>query len=332
MKVITKVVVSILNWNSAHETLNCIKSVLNSYKNNQIDLVIFVLDNGSTVADYEILHDGVDKNLVTLIRVEKNLGFAAGHNLIIRRAFDLQADFIWLLNSDALAAPDAVTKLVDDMLTHANCGVNSPVIVRMGNREIVDACGAMHHWQSFSSVTPQLEEAKHMQTTMPEKIWLVGTAVMFRVTALKDIGLLDERFFAYYEDDDIGVRLAKGNWRSRVVFDCFVEHACFDGVITDRKPYYFYLMARNSFIFFIDHTPAPYRKGILIRLINRSMFVAESLYDKGLSDKANACMLGISDGINHRYGAPDLNRSVPWWLKVLRPFAKFWNSRQITKV
>ena len=323
-----RVVISILNWNSAQDTLNCIRSVLASSLDSKDKMHIYVLDNGSDMEDYGILKDGIDHSRVEMIRMEENIGFAAGHNVIIKRAIEMQANYVWLLNNDTITQSNVLMRLMGEMNEYPRCGVISPVIVRMGNTEIVDSCGAMHHWKSFSSITPPFAEAKRLQEEIPEKIWLIGTAIMIRVDAIKEIGLLDERYFAYYEDDDIGVRFSQKGWLSRVAFDCMVEHECFNGVITDRKPYYFYLMARNSFIFFLKHTPREYRKLILLRLINRSLFVAEDLKQKGFTDKANACLLGIADGISRRYGKPNLERSVPFWIQLLRPIAGIWNKRK----
>jgi len=149
--------------------------------------------------------------------------------------------------------------------------------------------------------------------------------VLFRVAALKQVGYLDERLFAYFEDDDIGERLIKSGWTNRMVFDSQVQHACFDGVISDRKPYYFYLMTRNSFHFFLQHTPTSHRRLLRLRLIDYALVAAIGLQKKGMNDKANACLLGIVDGLTGRYGPPKLTRVVPFWVRVLVPLARLWN-------
>jgi GT2 family glycosyltransferase len=156
-------------------------------------------------------------------------------------------------------------------------------------------------------------------------MWAVGTAVLFRISALQQVGYLDERLFAYFEDDDMGERLIKAGWKNRMVFDSKVQHACFKGVISDRKPYYFYLMTRNSFCFFLQHTPAAYRRFLRLRLIDYALVTAIGLQKKGMTDKANACLLGIADGLSGRYGPPDLTRAVPSWVRWLLPVGRLWN-------
>jgi GT2 family glycosyltransferase len=263
---------------------------------------------------------------VRLTRNEQNLGFAGGHNLSIRMAESQGCDYVWLLNSDAIADPDSLTALVTVMESDGTCGSCSPVIVRMGNRQHVDFCGAAHNWSSLGSDRPvNIDDAPPFAAKHRASMWAVGTAVLFRVAALKQVGYLDDRLFAYFEDDDIGERLIKAGWSNRMAFDSQVQHACFDGVISDRKPYYFYLMTRNSFLFFLQHTPSAHRRLLRLRLIDYALVTAIGLRKKGMLDKANACLLGIADGLAGRYGPPALKRKVPLWVRILVPVGRLWN-------
>ena len=291
-----------------------------------IDIDIHVIDNGSGADDFNALQTGLDGLPVVLLRNDENNGFAGGHNLSINTAIKQSYDFIWLLNNDATVEPNTLAPLIEMMQLDVRCGSCTPVIARMGNRSLVDFCGASHNWTSLGARHPaKFSDAPQFAIENANSLWAFGTAVLFRVSALKQVGLLDERLFAYYEDDDIGERLIKAGWFNRVVFDSRVEHACFEGVISDRKPYYFYLMARNSFIFFLQHTPSANRRLLHLRLIDRSLVVAIDLVKKGMPDKANACLLGIADGMSGRFGPPDLSRGVPLWVRMLLPIGRWWN-------
>ena len=326
MKTEIRVLISILNWNSSLDTIKCVESVLRLEKAQGLNVVVRVIDNGSSLPDYQSLQSGTAALPVELIRHESNLGFAGGHNASIHAAVHGSFDYIWLLNNDAIVTPSSLSPLVRSMQDNPRCGSCSPVVVRMGNASLVDFCGASHNWVSLGARHPHgLDDAPAFAAAHESSLWCFGTAVLFRVAALQKVGPLDARLFAYYEDDDIGERLIQAGWVNRIVFESTVQHACFEGVITDRKPYYFYLMARNSFIFFLQHTPKANRRLLHLRLIDRSLVVANDLLKKGMSDKANACLLGIADGMAGRHGAPDLNRSVPWWLRVLLPVGRLWN-------
>lgn len=324
-----KILVSILNWNSAADTIRCVESVLKLNPIDEYDVEISVIDNASEADDYDILRKAAEELRIPICRNVTNLGFAGGHNISLQRCLKGNFEYVWLLNNDALTDANTLSELIQLMEQEPRCGSCSPVIKRLGNPGVVDFCGAIHNWQSLGMLNPaSIDVAPTFCETHSENVWLVGTALLLRVDALRQVGLLNEKLFAYYEDDDIGARLNQGGWINKMCFNSGVEHACFDGVITDRKPYYFYLMARNSFLFFLAYTPQSHRKLLRIRLVDHSLVWAEKLYQLGYSDKANACLLGIVDGLAGKGGPPDLNRRAPLWLHLLRPLDRWWNRRR----
>ena len=324
-----KILVSILNWNSAADTVRCVESVLQLAPVDNYQVEISVIDNASAPDDYQYLKNGLDKLGLQIDRNSQNLGFAGGHNVSLRRCLDENFDFVWLLNNDAITESNTLAELIGLMAQEPRCGACSPVIKRLGHPDVVDFCGAIHNWQSLGMLNPpNIAAAPSFCEKHADSVWLVSTALLLRVEALRQVGLLNEKLFAYYEDDDMGARLNQGGWVSKMCFSSGVEHACFDGVITDRKPYYFYLMARNSFLFFQAYTPQPYRKLLRARLTDHSLVMAEKLYRLGYADKANACLLGIADGWAGKGGPPVLNRRAPLWLQLLRPLDRWWNRRR----
>ena len=323
-----KVLVSVLNWNAFSDTIRCVKSLLDMEGIHKDDIHISIIDNASENEDFLSLTNDLDKYNVFIHRNNSNLGFAGGHNLSIQHAIQNKYKYVWLLNNDSVVYKDTLFELIKTMEKYPQCGSCSPVIKRLGNPFIVDFCGAVHNWKSLGAFNPNgVENAHQFCEEHSSDLWLVGTALLLRVDALMQIGLLNEKLFAYFEDNDIGIRLTQGGWVNKMVFNSVVEHACFEGVITDRKPYYFYLMARNSFLFFLVYTPEPYRKFLRARLIDHSLVTAEKLYRLGHTDKAHACLLGIVDGLAGKGGPPMLNRKVPLWIQCLRPLDRWWNRK-----
>ena len=323
------VLISIINWNSSADTIQCLESVLHLSHSDDIKIELIVIDNASDVADVKKLDDWLSEKNIGLVKNSKNLGFAGGHNYSIKRAIDLKYDYVWLLNNDAIVYRNTLFELVKLMQINPRCGSCSPIIHRLKNHGTIDYCGSSHNWSTLSTSHPKsFPEAAEFCKSNADDIWLAGTAILFRVDALRSVGALDEGLFAYYEDNDIGVRLIKNGWNNLLAFNSEIEHACFDGVITDRKPYYFYLMARNSFLFYLKHTPRPFRKALRLRLLDNSLAVADGLQHKGYTDKANACLLGVADGLSGIGGPPALNRPVPFWLQCLRPIGRWWNRKR----
>ncbi|MGB5845944.1 MAG: glycosyltransferase, partial [Anaerolineales bacterium] len=92
-----QVEVVIVNWERPEDTIQCIRSVLQSkYPNFQI----LVVDNGSSDDSIEKISQACDQ--ITLIALPENIGFAGGYNAGIEKALESGAPFIFLLNNDTV--------------------------------------------------------------------------------------------------------------------------------------------------------------------------------------------------------------------------------------
>ena len=98
----------VLNWNGLEDTLRCVESLgRTSYQ----PLTVLVVDNGSRVSPRERLTAA--GAAVELIENPRNLGYAGGNNVGIRIALERGADFVWILNNDALVEPETLSRLID---------------------------------------------------------------------------------------------------------------------------------------------------------------------------------------------------------------------------
>lgn len=313
--------ISILNWNDAASTINCVHSVRQSVVAKDVVTTLVVLDNGSAPSDWDKLSQELSDTDIKLIRQATNTGFASGHNVVIKKAIQQNADYIWLLNNDAIVKRDTLSGLIDVISGTPNCGIISPLIYALYDEQVVDFVGAMHDWHNLDAVRAKdLTDAKIMQANHPKDFFVHGTAPLIRTTALINTGLLDERLFAYYEDDELCTRLSKAGWSSRMAFSVPIQHFRRKAVAVERPPYFFYLMARNSLLFYLTHTPREYRRCIRLRLFSRAMIKSAHLRANDQSEKSNACLLGIWDGIRDRVGPPRLDIKPPAWLILLSNF------------
>jgi GT2 family glycosyltransferase len=311
----TTIHISILNWNDAAATFECVRTVRQSVVPEDVTVSLTVLDNGSHADDWESLQSGFAGTELKLIRQEVNTGFAAGHNVVIRQAIAQKADYIWLLNNDATVKADTLTALLKTISEDPKCGVVSPLIYAHFDADVVDFVGAVQDWKSLDSKRAgDAKAAAEMQVSQSHDFFVYGTAPLFRVSALKEAGLLDEKFFAYYEDEELCARFAKADWFSKMAFFARIQHFKCKFNFDERPPYYFYLMARNALLFYVRHTPSEFRRGIRLRLFSRSMIQAAKLRELGLANKSNACLLGTWDGLRGRGGPPRLDALPPTWL------------------
>lgn len=186
------VAIIILNWNSTVDTLNCINSIKEVYP-------IIVVDNGST--------EPPRINKIHLILNDKNYGFAAGNNQGIRYAIDnFHPEYILLLNSDTIVTPDFLKPLISSIQSNPKIAAVQPKILAM-DRTTIDSAGQIAYgWGSVRDIglgkpdRPEYNEKK-------EIFGACAACVVYRVSALKETGLFDERLFSLFEDVDLSRRL-----------------------------------------------------------------------------------------------------------------------------
>ena len=150
---------------------------------------------------------------VRIVAFSRNLGFAAAANEGIART---RAPFVLLVNNDALLAPDYAARLAARLaLDERLAAVQGVVLERSGGR--VDTAGL--EWNDRGEAVPVLAGADASATpgAVFEVTGVSATAALYRRDALADVAphgrVFDERFFAYYEDVDLSLRLARAGWR-----------------------------------------------------------------------------------------------------------------------
>lgn len=191
---------------------------------------VIVVDNASTDQSSEMVQKEFSK--VVLIKNKKNLGFAAGNNIGIKRA---KGDFILLLNSDTRLVEDSLTKMVDYMENNPRVGISSCQLV--GKDGEIQASGGffpsifrVFAWMFFlddipllgSLIKPFHPHSPNFYTKDPWyksehfQDWVTGAFFLIRKKAVKEVGFLDEKFFMYVEEMEYCFRAKKKGWQ--VVF------------------------------------------------------------------------------------------------------------------
>lgn len=314
------VIASVLNWNTAALTHQVVTSLRALTVPSGLRFHIVVVDNGSRPDDVAALEEALRPMLahgVELLRQSENLGFAGGCNVVLELAAARGAEFVWLVNSDAqVPQQNTLALLLAYMGSHPECGAVSPQLCLPEAPHKTYFSGSYHDWTRRISV--RVDEARCLaeEQERPFDMWVPGTALFLRQAALAQVGMLNEQYFAYYEDDDICTRLASGGWTCNVCHETAIWHEM-PRAETDRPPYYFYLIQRNHLLFWYGNTPAAFRKLLLLRLLDQAFFDVNKLIRKGCHPHATASALGILDFLSRRYGPPDLKRPVPLWIQLL---------------
>ena len=193
----------VLNWNGWRDTLQCLDALA---KCSYARLTAIVVDNGSTNDSVSRIRTEYPDLLV--LETGSNLGFAGGNNVGIRFALERGADYIWLLNNDTIAAPEALSRLLEKALTDSRIGAVASICYYADDPEKIEAWGGarVNLWIGFgrNSTRPRDDDWFHS---------LNGTSLLITREALQDAGLFDEGFFLYWEDTEFCMRLRKRGWR-----------------------------------------------------------------------------------------------------------------------
>lgn len=212
-----KIVVIIPNWNGATDLRACLDSVLAQTFRAQV----VVVDNGSiddSVSIIEHKYPGIE-----LIKHATNKGYAGGVNPGFRRAIELGADYAVPFNNDAVADKNWLRHLAGYLDKHPKTGIVAAKLLSIDGKHI-DSTGDQYTiWgMPYPRGRGETDIDKYDHDT--EILGASGGSSMYRVSMLKEIGLLDEDFFAYYEDVDLSLRAQLAGWKVAFVPKAIVYH------------------------------------------------------------------------------------------------------------
>ena len=293
------VAIVVLNWNGAEDTLRCLESLeRQTYPNFRL----LVVDNGSTDGSLAALRALGER--ITLIESPENLGYTGGNNLGMRRALADGADYLWLFNNDATAAPDTLARLIATCEADPAIGLASPLVCDDQDHATIHFAGGRFDLAAPTyEPTEDLEKARLWQAAAPGHMALWGTAMLARRALVEKIGLLDDRIFAYWEDIDYSIRSALAGFRNVMVFDAVIFHAAKPTIRSPRdvKPYYFYFMTRNEILMWRKFCPTKkYLRALLWTILRQARQIDRMRDSQAHVDAVRA---GLWDGLRGKGGA-----------------------------
>ena len=213
--------VVIVNYRTPSFVTECLATLLPELAH--IDSIVVIVDNNSldgsadVIAQWLMRHD--INNIVKLLRSSVNSGFAGGNNQGIRI---FPARSYLLLNSDTLVRPGAINELLNTANRFPEAGLFSPRL-EWPNGQGQESCFRLHTpFSEFMSAAKTRVFDRFLQKywiTMPvqEGIafpeWTSFACVLVRDSVIKEVGLLDEGYFMYFEDVEYCHRVRKAGWK-----------------------------------------------------------------------------------------------------------------------
>lgn len=232
-----KVAVIIASWNRSDDLRQALESI---FANGYPSLEVIVVDNAST-DDAAAVAESFSG--VRVIRNRENLGFAEANEIGLRHT---SAEFVALVNNDALLARDWIARHVEFLEKH-------PRAAAVGGKQFFwdEQNPPFDRRNRFYGYTTITDGTPNAQVDTPDDVrevaTLSGAAVMIRRAAIDDVGapFLDPLFFAYYEETDFFSRAIRKGWRLYYTG----EPACWHRVRASSNPdRYLYFMQRNRVI------------------------------------------------------------------------------------
>jgi GT2 family glycosyltransferase len=265
-----RVAAIVVNWNRRDDLLRCVASLAAS---DYPALTIVVVDNASTDDSCTAL--ARDFPHASLIQSQQNLGFAEGNNLALRRCLADGFPFLFLLNNDAVVAPGAIRALVAPFLTDSQLGVAGPAICYLQSPEKIWSAGGTIDRADGTIDSPWLDRPVSALPATPMAVdHISGCAMLIRAEAIMAAGLLDPRFFMYYEETEWCARIARHGYRLRLIPQARVWHEI-DPLAQSGSPAIAYYMTRNQLLF-LRATHAP--PSAWLRTLFRQCRTIVSLY------------------------------------------------------
>jgi GT2 family glycosyltransferase len=199
---------------------------------NDVKHEIILVDNNSADKSVEITHAKSPSAII--VKNNKNLGYARANNQAIRRA---RGQYVLLLNPDTVVEAQSIKKMIKFADDHQEIGILGCLVTNPGDRLQWDSCGHfLTPWMLFLRETG-LEKVfsynrffgKRLKRYWPRNTtqlidWVSGVCMLIRKTTLDEIGLLDERFFAYMEDVDICRRAMRQAWKTSFFHNAKIFH------------------------------------------------------------------------------------------------------------
>ncbi len=202
----SKVSVVVPNWNGANSLPACLDSlIIQAVTHN-----IIVIDNGSFDNSLKILKDKYPQ--VELVALPSNIGFAGGVNAGITQAIEKGADYIALFNNDAIADKHWLENLIGYLDKHLKTGIVTSKILE-GDGNHIDSTGEMYTIWGLPYPRGRGERSSVIYDQDAVVFGASGAASLYRAKMLKEVGLFDKDFFAYYEDVDLSFRAQLAGWK-----------------------------------------------------------------------------------------------------------------------
>lgn len=291
-----RISIVVVTYNGLKDTLACMKSLEGlTYKNVRVILV----DQNSV--------DGTPAAIkarfpwVHLIENPVNDGFTGGNNLGMRAALADGADYVFLLNNDTEVEPQLLEKLVEPMEADKSIGIIGPLMLYFSDPNRIWWCGS--NMTRLGRVVLLLENqlADNLDLRMRETGYVCGCGMLIRRKVLDTVGLLDDRFFIYYEEADLCARTRRAGWKLMCLPSARLWHKVSQVIKAIGNDFGLYHMSRNRVLYLWKNGEPRFLCCVLS--IGSNLKQATLLFFRGHRHEARVVLRGLRDALTGRWGS-----------------------------
>jgi len=259
-----KLAIVIIHYKNIKDTKECLKSVSRAGKKN-LNIKVFLIKNTP----------------------KKNLGFARGNNLGIKKALAWGADYLVLLNNDTKVPKKLFVSLAAEAKANKKIGILSPKIYFEKGYEfhknrykkaslgrVIWYAGGKIDWDNVYTNHRGVDKVDHGQYDKFSQTELAtGCCMLIKSFVFKKVGFLDEKYFLYWEDADFCMRAKSAGIGVFYTPKAYLWHKNAGGSSVGSSLHDYY-MTRNRLLFGFRYAPfktklALFRQSIKKLLIGR---------------------------------------------------------------
>ena len=240
-----------LNFNTTAVTCDFLTSV--KTQNTYQPIEVIVVDNASTedpTGAFTAAYEGV-----TVLRNDKNLGFAGGNNTGIRAA---TGEFLFIVNNDTEFTPRLLEGLLEIFAKYPDAGIVCPKFHYFFQKGTIEYAGfeAMNIFTGRNGMVGSREEDKGQYNEIRETPYAHGGAMLVPRKVVEEVGGLYEPFFLYYEELDWSEQIRRKGYKIYYQPASLIYHK--ESMTTGRSsPLKTFYLTRNRILFMRRNIPWP---------------------------------------------------------------------------
>jgi GT2 family glycosyltransferase len=293
------VVTIVLNTNRKNDTLECLRSLATQEPGS--DNLVMVLDNKSSDGSAEAIRGAFPTTVI--VAIDGDRGYAGNNNVGIKLAVARRPDWILILNEDTVLDSACLTRMIAAGESEASIGMVGPLVLHHDEPNVIQSAGGQlgRYWESVHIGANDIDRGRFDR--VQDVDWISGCALLVRRAVVEQVGMLDERFYYYWEETEWCVRTRKAGWRIVHAPDAKLWHKGVrrDYVATANVTYY---NTRNKFLLMSIHR-APLSVWVVTSWQTARTLLAWTLRCRwrSLTEHRRAMRQGVIDFVLGHWGA-----------------------------